>query len=88
MNLAGPSVAAFLALPPVLQAAERDRSRAALGEVHRLLEAEQARSERLLLNILPAPIADQLRAGATTIAEGQPDVTVLFADIVGVYLTR
>jgi adenylate cyclase len=74
MNLAGPSIAAFLAL--AYFATERDRSRAAL-------EAEQARSERLLLNILPAPIADQLRAGATTIAESRPDVTVLFADIVG-----
>jgi adenylate cyclase len=36
-----------------------------------------------LLNILPAPIADQLRHGPTTIAESQPDVTILFADIVG-----
>ncbi len=34
------------------------------------------------MNILPAPIADQLRAGVTTIAESQPSVTVLFADIV------
>ena len=81
MNLAGPSIAAFLAL--LYFAIERDRIRAALVEEHRLLEAEQARSERLLLNILPAPIADQLRAGATTIAESQPSVTVLFADIVG-----
>jgi adenylate cyclase len=81
MNLAGPSIAGFLAL--LYFTTERDRSRAALVEEHRLLEAEQARSERLLLNILPAPIADQLRDGATTIAESQPDVTVLFADIVG-----
>jgi adenylate cyclase len=81
MNLAGPSVAAFLAL--LYFTAERDRTRAALVREHHLLEAEQARSERLLLNILPAPIADQLRDGVTTIAESQPDVTVLFADIVG-----
>ena len=81
MNLAGPSIAAFFAL--LYFTTERDRTRAALVQEHRLLEAEQARSERLLLNILPAPIADQLRDGATTIAESQPDVTVLFADIVG-----
>ncbi len=81
MNLAGPSIAAFLALSYF--ATERDRSRAALAKEHRLLEAEQVRSERLLLNVLPAPIADQLRDGATTIAESRPDVTVLFADIVG-----
>ncbi|MGZ6966359.1 MAG: adenylate/guanylate cyclase domain-containing protein [Acidimicrobiia bacterium] len=81
MNLAGPAIAGFLAL--LYFTTERDRSRAALAEQHRLLEAEQARSERLLLNILPASIADQLRAGATTIAESQPEATVLFADIVG-----
>ena len=81
LNLAGPSIAAFLAL--LYFTGERDRSRAALAEEHRLLEAEQGRSERLLLNILPAPIADRLRDGRTTIAESQPDVSVLFADIVG-----
>jgi len=81
MNLAGPSIAAFLAL--LYFTTERDRTRAALAQEHRLLEAEQARSERLLLNILPAAIADQLRDGVTTIAESQPDVSVLFADIVG-----
>jgi len=81
LNLAGPAIAAFLAL--LYFTTQRDRVRAALVQEHRLLEAEQARSERLLLNILPAPIADQLRDGVTTIAEGHPDVTVLFADIVG-----
>ena len=81
LNLAGPSIATFLAL--VYFATQRDRARAALAHEHGLLEAEQERSERLLLNVLPAPIADQLRAGAMTIAESQPDVSVLFADIVG-----
>jgi adenylate cyclase len=41
------------------------------------------RSERLLLNILPADIAKRLRAGEYPIADEQPEVTVLFADIVG-----
>jgi adenylate cyclase len=81
MNLAGPSIAAFLALAYFTNG--RDRSRAALAEQHRLLEIERDRSEQLLLNILPAPIADQLRDGRTTIAESQPAVTILFADIVG-----
>jgi class 3 adenylate cyclase len=81
IDLAGPSIVAFLAL--LYFATERDRALAALVHEHRLLEAEQARSERLLLNILPAPIADQLRDHAETIAESQPQVTVLFADIVG-----
>ncbi len=81
MNLAGPTFAAFLAL--LYFTAERDRNRAELALQHQLLRAEQDRSERLLLNILPAAIADQLRNGVATIAEFQPDVTVLFADIVG-----
>ncbi len=81
IDLAGPSVVAFVAL--LYFVAERDRVRAALAHEHRLLVAEQARSERLLLNILPAPIAARLRDRAQTIAESQPHVTVLFADIVG-----
>jgi len=40
-------------------------------------------SEQLLLNILPAHIARRLRAGEYPIADEQPEVTVLFADIVG-----
>jgi class 3 adenylate cyclase len=46
-------------------------------------EAERDRAEDLLLNILPAPIATQMKAGGRTIAEAHPDVSVLFADIVG-----
>ena len=40
-------------------------------------------NERLLLNILPGPIADRLKKGEETIADYFPDVTVLFADIAG-----
>jgi class 3 adenylate cyclase len=39
-------------------------------------------NERLLLNILPEPIADRLRAGEPLIADRFDDVTMLFADIV------
>lgn len=42
----------------------------------------QDRSERLLLNILPQPIADRLKLDPGTIAETHQEVTVLFADIV------
>ena len=41
------------------------------------------RSEQLLLNILPPDIAVRLRAGEYPIADEKPEVTVLFADIVG-----
>lgn len=47
------------------------------------LQAEQEKSERLLLNILPKAIADRLKRGESTIVDSFPDVTVLFADLVG-----
>jgi class 3 adenylate cyclase len=40
-------------------------------------------NERLLLNILPPPIADRLRRGERVIADRFDDVTLLIADIVG-----
>jgi adenylate cyclase len=46
------------------------------------LEAEQGRSEKLLLNILPAAIAERLKRDERTIADGYADVSVLFADLV------
>lgn len=49
----------------------------------RLLDKERERSERLLLNILPPPIAERLKASDDAIAEHADNVTVLFADIVG-----
>jgi len=39
-------------------------------------------NEHLLLNILPAPIAQRLRAGERLIADRFEDVTLMFADIV------
>ena len=65
-NLAGPSLVAYL----VLQYFVRERDR------------EHARSERLLLNVLPAPIADRLKHDEGVIADRFPEATVLFADIV------
>jgi adenylate cyclase len=49
----------------------------------RALEAERRTSERLLLNILPAVVARQLKQETRTIADHFAEVTVLFADIVG-----
>jgi adenylate cyclase len=48
-----------------------------------ILRAEQEKSERLLLNILPETIADRLKQGESNIADGFAEVTILFADIVG-----
>jgi class 3 adenylate cyclase len=56
-----------------------------LGEAvrtRRALQREEERSERLLLNVLPAPIATRLKQHEDVIADGFPEVTVLFADLV------
>jgi sensor domain CHASE-containing protein/class 3 adenylate cyclase len=47
------------------------------------LRSEREKSDRLLLNILPSPIADRLKQEENSIADSFPEVTVLFADIVG-----
>jgi adenylate cyclase len=62
---------------------QRDSARQDLREKHLQLEEEQEKSERLLLNVLPAPIASRLKEDQQTIAEAHTDVSVLFADIVG-----
>jgi adenylate cyclase len=56
----------------------RDQEQAYLKQ----LQIEQEKSERLLLNILPQPIADRLKQGTSIIADSFAEVTVLFADIV------
>nr|WP_291989279.1 adenylate/guanylate cyclase domain-containing protein [Candidatus Accumulibacter sp. ACC007] len=61
---------------------EKHRAQQRLQEAHRLLQVEQERSERLLLNILPAPIAERLKNSSQPIADGFAEVSVMFADIV------
>jgi adenylate cyclase len=66
-NLAGPSLVAYLLLQYFVR--ERDR--------------EHARSERLLLNVLPPTVAGRLKLRDEVIADRFEEATVLFADIVG-----
>lgn len=47
------------------------------------LRYQQEQSERLLLNILPGPIAARLQLAEDAIADSFGEVTVLFADLVG-----
>src|SRR6185436_8644589 len=54
----------------------RVRTHLALDHLHR-------ENQRLLLNILPAPIAEKLKKQTGIIAERFDDVSVLFADLVG-----
>ena len=47
------------------------------------LMREKERADALLFNVLPVSISSRLLDGERTIADEYPDVTVLFADIVG-----
>ncbi|MEG3858007.1 adenylate/guanylate cyclase domain-containing protein [Microcoleus sp. herbarium12] len=47
------------------------------------LKLQQEQTEKLLLNILPKPIADRLQKEQKLIADHFDEVTVLFADLVG-----
>ena len=47
------------------------------------IQNKNRENEELLLNVLPAPIANRLRGGEAAIADGFAEVTVAFADLVG-----
>jgi guanylate cyclase len=74
LNVAGVMVSAYVMLAYFVEQRER---------AHRELQAERERSERLLLNVLPEPIAERLKVEPGVIAEHYESVSVLFADIVG-----
>jgi adenylate cyclase len=54
-----------------------------LSKENYLLEIEQMKTEKLMLNILPRPIADRLKRGEKNISGSYPDVSVIFSDLVG-----
>jgi len=75
---------------PVFGRDELGRLSATFNEMARSIRAQtreirrqNEENERLLLNILPGPIADRLKQGEEPIADHFPEVTVLFSDIVG-----
>ncbi|CAN5827110.1 hypothetical protein BH23ACT4_BH23ACT4_12370 [soil metagenome] len=74
LNFLGASYVTYISLGYFVR--ERERT-------HVALELEQERSERLLLNVLPAEIADRLKSGEEVIADRVDGVTILFADLVG-----
>jgi class 3 adenylate cyclase len=53
-----------------------------LDETVQQLAQALGKSDELLLNILPSPIADRLKRGERDLADYFPNITVLFADIV------
>lgn len=48
-----------------------------------LIEEQQRENERLLLSLMPEPVARKYREGERTIAQDHQEVCVLFADILG-----
>jgi class 3 adenylate cyclase len=72
----GVSVAGFLLMVALTYRATVDRAEAAL-------EAEHAKSEALLHNIMPPAVAERLKDNPEVIADSHKPVTILFADIVG-----
>lgn len=64
-------------------AQERARQASQLQDAYQQLEAEQTKSDQLLLNVLPAAIVQRLKRNEKNIAESFGEVTVMFADIVG-----
>lgn len=80
LNFAAISSIVYLLLRYAVQ--EKAKTQANLEETHHLLQIEQDRSEKLLLNILPGPIAERLKNDNQAIADGFADVTVMFVDIV------
>jgi class 3 adenylate cyclase len=71
-----------------LRMIERNRrqvwhQRLVIEEQTAAIEAERARSDRLLLNVLPAAVSERLKDGESPIADDFSAVSVLFADIVG-----
>ena len=54
-----------------------------LQQEKELLNIEQLKTEKLMLNILPKPIADRLKRGEKNIAGSYSEVTILFSDLVG-----
>jgi adenylate cyclase len=81
LNILGVSTTSYLLMQYFVR--ERERALTELDREHAALEVEQAKSERLLLNVLPEPVANRLKESEAVIADAFPGVTVLFADIVG-----
>jgi guanylate cyclase len=74
LNVMGLTLSSYMLLGYFVE--QREKARAAL-------EVERERAERLLLNVLPEPIAARLKTNTGVIAEHYDAVTVLFADLVG-----
>lgn len=60
-----------------------ERQNRDLAEANRIIQEEKDKSDRLLLNILPAHVAEELKQTGKTEPELFENVTVFFSDLVG-----
>ncbi|NJK37715.1 MAG: adenylate/guanylate cyclase domain-containing protein [Oscillatoriales cyanobacterium RM2_1_1] len=72
----GEVITAFIQIFDDINQAVREQQKAEAA-----LRLEKEKSEQLLLNILPQPIAEQLKQDQGSIADGFEQATILFADI-------
>jgi len=63
-----------------LRTKQLDGRNKVVEEQKKVVEAEKKKSDDLLLNILPAEVAEELKAKGTTTAKDFSEVTVLFTD--------
>ncbi|TGK61683.1 ammonium transporter [Leptospira wolffii] len=64
---------------------ENEKARTEIAEAYDRVRIEQDKAEKLLLNVLPESIAQELKSKASSsalIADSYPNVSILFADIV------
>jgi guanylate cyclase len=80
LNIASVTFLSFFVLRYFVTQNEAVRKK--LDTEQQLLAAEREKSEKLLLNILPASIAQRLKDGERVIANEYSEAAVLFADIV------
>lgn len=62
---------------------ENEETRKSIEDAFETIALEQNRAEKLLLNILPESVAEELKSQKKVIAQSAREVTILFADIVG-----
>ena len=80
-GLAGVSILVLLlAITNYFRFLAKKRSNSKLEAQNRIIEEERERSDELLLNILPAPIAKELKETGKATAQKFDDTTVLFTD--------
>ena len=54
-----------------------------LAVKHQLLTEQRAENDRLLMSLMPESVVERYRSGEQNIAEDHQDVTVIYADLIG-----